>query len=114
MGLYESTAVAEVGVVGDLTGSYRTSAGMTVSSGGVHDARRNSLSSVGIFEENRERVFLFLRVQPAEYDSKKTEKSRPCFINSPSLIAWLISSSVLRCLLSISPHRVSLKPSLRR
>jgi len=114
MGLYESTAVAEVEVLGDLTGSYCTSAGMTVSSGGVHDVRRNSLLSVGIFEENREPGFLLLRVQPAEYDSRKTKKSTPCFINSPSLIAWLISSSVLRCLLSISPRRVSLKPALRR
>lgn len=65
MGLYESTAVAEVEVLGDLTGSYCTSAGTTVSPGGVHDVRRNSLLSVGISEENREPGFLFLRVQPA-------------------------------------------------
>jgi len=71
MRLYEATAVAEVEVLGDLTVGYCTSAGMTISSGGVHDTRRNSLLSVGIFEESTGPGFLFLRVQPAEYDSRK-------------------------------------------
>ena len=58
MGLCETVAAVEVGVLVDPTGGYRTCAG-TVSSGRPHDVRRNSLSSVGIFEENIEPGFLF-------------------------------------------------------
>ena len=114
MGLCEIVAAVEVEVLADPSGSYHTCAG-TVSSGRPHDARQNSLSSAGIFEESIEPGSLFPSIQQTEQVEDNSKKRfRPCFMNSPSRIAWLISSSVLRCLLSISPHRVSLKSSLRK
>ena len=62
MGLCGAVAAVEVGVLVAPTGGYRTCAG-TVSSGRPHDARQNSLSSVGIFEENIEPGSLFLGIQ---------------------------------------------------
>lgn len=92
-----------------------TSAWRTVNSGGAHGARRNSLLGVGIFEESTEPGFLSPLASANRVNKRRNGKPRPCLMNSPSRIAWLISSSVLRCLLSVSPAPcVSLKRFVRR
>lgn len=75
IGLYGMVAV--VGVLGGPRGG--TCAGVvqrTVSPDGEHDARRNLLLGVGIFEANTAPGFLFLHLQPTRA-SKKSGQNNP-------------------------------------